>query len=333
MTKADSSIPDSTAVKSWLTTVGWEADHIECLDGDVSSRSYFRALLPDAKSVIVAFYPPSLRETCDRFMLTTEFLNQAGVLTPRIFLPACDAGFMVLQDVGSETLYSREIDTWSRMAPILRGAVELLHRIQSISVDRVQGINPPLDSDLMKKELEQTWMAFLEPHGFLTDTSFAKDLQAGIDELCSSLGSGNTVTCHRDYMVRNIVEDDDTGDLVVLDHQDLRAGPRFYDLASLLNDSLDPSSDIENALIGAVIGDEDEALEYQRAAVQRTLKAIGTFETFAKRGSNRHLRLIPQTMKRALRYLKTLPETSDLTPRLAETWDSVLRGKSGAVYR
>ena len=38
MEKSNSSNPDSAAVESWLTTVGWEADNIDCLDGDVSAR-------------------------------------------------------------------------------------------------------------------------------------------------------------------------------------------------------------------------------------------------------------------------------------------------------
>ena len=37
----------------------------------------------------------------------------------------------------------------------------------------------------------------------------------------------------------------------MLDHQDLRLGPPFYDLASLLNDTLFPPPDAEEALLAA----------------------------------------------------------------------------------
>jgi hypothetical protein len=41
---------------------------------------------------------------------------------------------------------------------------------------------------------------------------------------------------------------------------------------------------------------------------QRTLKAVGTFVSFAEKGSSRHLRLVPVCCARAARALGKLPE-------------------------
>jgi hypothetical protein len=55
-----------------------------------------------------------------------------------------------------------------------------------------------------------------------------------------------------------------------------------------------------------------ELERYRRAAVQRGFKAVGTFATFALRGSTRHLPLVAPTGARALRHLGGLPERSEL---------------------
>ena len=88
----------------------------------------------------------------------------------------------------------------------------------------------------------------------------------------------------------------------MLDHQDLRLGPPFYDLASLLNDTLFPPPEAEEALLAAVAPSPAERVRYHRAAAQRTLKAVGTYATFARRGANRHLPLIPPTLAQFVKH-------------------------------
>jgi aminoglycoside/choline kinase family phosphotransferase len=113
----------------------------------------------------------------------------------------------------------------------------------------------------------------------------------------------------------------DEAALVVLDHQDLRLGPPGYDLASLLNDSLFPPAELEEGWLARVLPPgEAPRLAYHRAAAQRTLKAVGTFAAFARRGSDRHLPLIPPTLERALYHLGRLPEGRKLAPELERRW-------------
>ena len=112
-------------------------------------------------------------------------------------------------------------------------------------------------------------------------------------------------------MTRNLVPLSDVPHMAVLDHQDLRVGPELYDLASLLNDSLFPPDDLEEEILAHHIGpDPQKRTRYHRVAAQRTLKATGTYETFALRGFDRHRNLIPGTLRRALRHLEHLPELS-----------------------
>ena len=115
-----------------------------------------------------------------------------------------------------------------------------------------------------------------------------------------------------------------SGPPVVIDHQDLRLGPRFYDLASLMNDSLFPPQSLETDLLSELIQSEEDRASYHRAAVQRTLKATGTFAAFAKLGDERHLALIPPTLTRALHHLEHLAETRALVGPLRTAWEPFL---------
>jgi hypothetical protein len=174
---------------------------------------------------------------------------------------------------------------------------------------------------MLRRELTQTWDLFLEPRGLLADADLALDLHAALDVLCATLGGEPPVPCHRDFMVRNLMPLPG-GELAVLDHQDLRLGPPLYDAASLLNDTLFPPAEAEEALVAAMISGAgpDDRVRYQRAAAQRTLKAVGTYASFARRGAIRHLPLIPPTLLRFVRNFSRLPEGEPLAARLAAAW-------------
>jgi aminoglycoside/choline kinase family phosphotransferase len=107
-------------------------------------------------------------------------------------------------------------------------------------------------------------------------------------------------------MARNLIEVE--GGLAVLDHQDLRLGPRAYDLASLLNDSLFPPPGIESELQSLAGIDDGSRRAYDQAVVQRSLKAVGTYALFASRGRTRHVSLIAPTIERATAAMSRLPE-------------------------
>lgn len=304
-------------VERWLSRRGHPPSRLEALAGDVSARRYLRARTAD-RSVVVAVYPPSLRETCARFEATGELLREAGLRVPAVLDSDCELGVMLLEDLGERTLYDLRNESWSVLRPYLEQAVEDSTRIARIAPAKVAPLSPPLDQALLERELEQTWRSFLGPRRLGGGRRATAELRAALRELCRRLAQEPQVACHRDYMARNLVPLAD-GRLGLLDHQDLRLGPPFYDLASLLNDSIFPPTALTEELLGAAA----EELGFHRAAAQRTLKAVGTFATFAEQGDPRHLGLIPATLGRALDHLLRVPETASVTGRLAERWSSV----------
>jgi aminoglycoside/choline kinase family phosphotransferase len=301
---------------------------IQPLPGDVSPRRYFRVVLADGTTAILANYPREVRATCARFLRTTEILRGAGVRVPCVLAGDCAEGWMLVEDLGLRTLgeWGRG-RPWSELAGYFEHALGLAERISRLSAEGLAELNPTLGRELLAKELAQTWDLFLEPQGLVSDPALAAELRAALATLCERLGDEPPVPCHRDFMVRNLMPLPDDGgrvSLVVLDHQDLRLGPPLYDLASLLNDTLFPPPEVEEALLAVAVAMPADRVRYGRAAAQRTLKAVGTYAKFARLGADRHLPLIGPTLARFVNHFSTLPEGEPLAARLREAWSPAL---------
>jgi aminoglycoside/choline kinase family phosphotransferase len=293
--------------------------------GDVSRRAYFRLRIPTG-TAILALYPPDLAETCSRYLETTRLLDGVGVRVPRVPDQDCRAGWALLEDLGPRTLYEERERPWSELTAYFEAAAAAARRIAELPADAVAGLNPPLDRDLLARELGQTRETLLEPLG----VAGGPEVDAALGEICERLGAEPAVACHRDFGARNLMPlggpaaGRGQATVGVLDHQDLRLGPPAYDLASLLNDSLFPPAELEARLVAeAPVGRES----YHRAAAQRTLKAVGSYAAFAHRGTDRHLPLIAPTLGRALDHLRRVPETATLTELFEALWRPLADGR------
>ena len=311
--------PQRQDVLAWLDGLGRPALRLTPLAGDVSRRVYLRARHENGDTSIVATYPPEMGPECRRFAQTTVLLERAGVPVPRVEASDCANGLMLLAYAGDKTLYDRRKDGWKTLSGWIGKAAGIADAFRRIPSGDVAGLSPPLDAELLRHELDQTWSLLLEPRGFTGSRAETGRLRTALDAICTRLGDERRVVCHRDFMARNLVPQNDGG-LVVLDHQDLRLGPGAYDLASLLNDSLFAPADLESRLVESHL--PDTPLEsYRRCVVQRALKACGTYAAFARRGSSRHLRLVPATLRRAADNLARLPEGRGLSA-VIERWRS-----------
>jgi aminoglycoside/choline kinase family phosphotransferase len=310
---------DRIELGEWLAGTGFDLREIRPLAGDVSPRRYERLTAGDGTTAILALYPADHRATCVRFARTTAILAGAGVPVPRVLAADCERGWMLLQDLGEHTLAELRDRPWRELAAYFEQAAALAARIAALPLDVMRDLNPPLDGALMLRELAQTRQLFLEPQGLLP----ALAMDTALVDLCGELAADPPVPCHRDYMARNLVPEGADG-VAVLDHQDLRLGPPAYDLASLLNDTLFPPRGLERQLVDAAFPTAAGRLRYHRAAAQRTLKAVGTYAAFARRGSSRHLPLIAPTLRRFLRHFASVPEGAPLAPGLERAWGRVL---------
>ena len=298
------------------------------LAGDLSARRYARARARDGRTAIVAAYPDALRAQLDRYLAATELCHDAGVRVPAVLAADVPAGLVVLEDLGPRTLWEEAGRGWAALAPYYRAALASARRIAGIPAAAVAALgNPPLDAALLLREVEITIEVLLLPRGLLRAGEEEERLRAALTGLCRHLGRVAPVACHRDYMVRNLlpVGDGEVAAVGVIDHQDLRLGPPWYDLASLCNDSLFPPPElVEVWLDGAGWRPAGGPDDYHRAAAQRCLKAAGTFASFAARGEPRHLPLVAPTLGRALAHLERVPEGVAIAGALAPRWRRAL---------
>ena len=300
----------------WLRNRGVTAQKCIPLTGDVSPRRYFRVKTATDQNYVLAYYPVDLRPVCLLYSQTTTILASAAIRVPTILAEDCDAGLMLLEDVGAKTLYQFSNEPWNTIVQHFDEAVAILKRIEEIPAEVVSPLNPILGEHRLSAEITQTIDLFLKSALDTADQGLTREFCLRLMEICSELGSGELVPCHRDFMARNLVPLEVQGQLAVLDHQDLTLGPAYYDLASLLNDSLFPPLLYEAGLLRRLGLGPNQRTQYHRAAAQRTLKALGTYQAFANRGFEQHLPLVPKTLGRALHHLEKLPETRKLCPRL-----------------
>jgi aminoglycoside/choline kinase family phosphotransferase len=239
----------------------------------------------------------------------------------------CARSWTLVEDVGRETLDEwGEGRSWDELAPWYRKVIAPTRAIATLPVERVADLCPPLDFELLARELDKTWKTFLIPRRLGGEGAEETALRDALHALCQAIAEAPPVPCHRDLTPRNLVPLADGG-IAFLDHQDLRLGPPLYDLASLLNDTLFPPAALEDELLAAWGSTAEHRVDYHRVAAQRTLKAVGSYAGAALEGKTRRLALVAPTLARALDHLAAAPETAHLAARLAERWRPALSGR------
>lgn len=203
---------------------------------DASFRRYLRIDTASGASCIVMDAPPD-KENCRPFVQVQALMAEAGLNVPQILAWDEAGGFMLLSDLGKQTLIEllqpenpQAALTWYQQA------TDVLLQWQKASRP---GVLPVYDEALLRRELSLFPDWYLARHRGVTLT--AKQ-QATLDNAFNLIVAHNlavpSVFVHRDFMTRNLmVPLQEGGPLAVLDFQDAVYGPITYDIASLLRDA------------------------------------------------------------------------------------------------
>lgn len=305
---------------------------LSVLHGDASDRTYFRIHLdPHGKgprSLVLMKLPALWTDRELPFLNIQRYLERLGLPVPEVYGYREDKGIVFLEDLGDRTL--EEVvrgAPYSVLADFYRQTVALLARFQ---ISAARHPDPKCIAFRRQFDAAQFLQELLHFQRYMIVGLGGREIppedQTGLlrefSSLCELVAGQEQVLCHRDYHSRNLMVSGNK--LGLLDFQDARLGPRAYDLASLLRDSYTVlPEDLGEEMIDTFCNLLEEGghpplprnafrREFDLMALQRNLKAIGTFAyQAAAKKNDRYLRYIPTT----LTYVeKTLSRYSSLEP-------------------
>ncbi len=203
---------------------------------DASFRRYFR--IDAAGGTRIIMDAPPEKENCRPFVQIAGLMAQAGLHVPQVLDWNEAQGFMLLSDLGGQTMM-QAIDKERAPAnlPLYLRAVDALVAWQQASRADVL---PPYDTALLRRELELFPEWYLARHRAVTVEGKRREtLDRMFDLIIERNLAWPAVYVHRDFMPRNLMMPGDSAEtrLGVLDFQDAVYGPITYDIASLMRDA------------------------------------------------------------------------------------------------
>ena len=265
------------AFSAWLQRIapaqGLDEASVQLASADASFRRYFRVESAGGSRIIMDA-PPD-KEDCRPFVHIAGLMTAAGLSAPHVLAWEEAAGFMLLGDLGAQTVMEviqppAAVDAIAQPTPahhaLYMEAVDALMRWQLASKP---GVLPPYDDALLSRELAlfPEWYIGRYRHFVLSQAQ-----QATLDEAFAAIKANNLnslggarVFVHRDFMPRNLIAPalgttvlspspqgaNSAGGgsaenfmasgsgkgLGILDFQDAVYGPITYDIASLMRDA------------------------------------------------------------------------------------------------
>lgn len=312
------------AFTAWLVSLkdqfGIQESTLRAASADASFRRYFRvdSSIKAHPTLIIMDAPPE-QENSEPFVRICGLMQQAGLHTPEILNWDKSNGFMLLTDLGGQTILQAIEEKPKDMAlarDLMRGAIPVLVRWQQSSKP---GVLPEFDEAIMRRDLQLFSDWYVEKYREVTLSEEQKQvLKQSEDLIVQRCLASPKVYVHRDYMPRNLMVSGFLAEgqpiLGVLDFQDALYGPITYDIASLMRDAfhswdeafvLDITIRYWQAAQAAGLPVPEDFSEFwmdvEWMGLQRHLKVMGIFARLTLRdGKPKYLADTP----RFLRYVR-----------------------------
>ena len=233
-----------TAFNAWLQGLagaqGLLPATLRPASADASFRRYLRVDTVDGASRIVMDAPPD-KENCQPFVYVASLMQDAGLLVPQILAWNEPQGFMLLPDLGTQTMME-QIQPENPAANHAR-YLQALDALLAWQLASKPGVLPAYDEPLLRRELQLFPDWYLAQHRQTTlQGKDAETLAKAFDSIVKRNLATPSVYVHRDFMPRNLMIPGQPGttpaqQLGVLDFQDAVYGPITYDIASLMRDA------------------------------------------------------------------------------------------------
>ena len=289
-----------------------------------SDREFYRII---DEITFVAMFTSTKKEVKD-YRRIQKYLLDKGIGVPEILVADSDEELILMEDVGTTSLYSIVKET-SDM-----GFIEFLYKlvIRSLLHLQIEG-NSGIEKckpvykrvfgyDVLRWESEYFSLGFLESFCDFSRTDIKK-LDKDFHNLSLSLVNEPLFFMHRDFQSQNIVFNNSF--VRIIDFQSAHRGMLTYDLASLLRDSyVSLPKEMRDRLIAFYYSLLQEKVDIYRdfkafrrvyvlSAIQRNMQALGAFYFLSwLRKKKWFLKAIPQGLKYLKEGLDEIGEFKDL---------------------
>jgi aminoglycoside/choline kinase family phosphotransferase len=325
------------------------------MKGGASTRRFFRITVGAKHGSAVAMFVPGAPtheihkdsgHTRWPFLEVRDLLAERGIRVPTILADGTSEGWLVVEDLGDDTVANYLLRRPGAKRDIYRLAVRDLSRAQrKLAALPENSIikSRSFDHDLLRREIDH----FMEWGVLARGIAISAEDRAGFDviadRLAARIAAWQRGFVHRDYQSRNLMvlsgdaareSAPESVELAWIDFQDAMLGPRVYDLVALLSDSYQEfdAGFIEERLDeyaehSGLASSERGTLrrEFDFVTVQRKLKDAGRFIFIDRSHHNpAFLPFVEPTIQKARGAIARLSEDDDMRS-LGELLDRVLR--------
>jgi aminoglycoside/choline kinase family phosphotransferase len=280
------------------------------IEGDASSRSFYRKEKDNKKSIIV--YATKEKE---KNLLIYDAINSLliknKILAPKLYKENYKKNFIEIEDFGDDTIFKLLRKKKSNKIDLYKKSIDLLNNLQKIKQNKIKNFKgenykvPIYENNKLFKEatLFSDWYAKKYiPKKKLS--MFNITINKQIKFLLSNLKLKNDILVHRDFHISNLMKY--KKQLAIIDTQDALMGNRAYDLASLIDDVRFESNkklkdNIYNYYLKLNKNKINKVIllnDFEILSVLRNIKIIGIFTRLAVRDKKmKYLKLIPYAWK------------------------------------
>lgn len=309
------------------------------LQGDASSRSYTRLILPDRAAILMnsprqSDGPPvhrgmaysqlvHLAEDVKPFVAMDRALIGQGFSAPVIEAADLDAGLLVLEDLGRDGVV--EGDPPAPIKARYEAAMGVLAELHGRSLPftlpvapRVERALPSYDATAFLAEVDLMLDWYLPSRGITIDGVLREEFHLLWRSALTPLFAERKTWVLRDYHSPNLIwleRREGLKKVGLIDFQDAVLGPCAYDVVSLAQDArVDVPEALELHLIGhyvklrreqdAVFDARSFARSYALLGAQRASKILGIFTRLDRRdGKPHYLKHLPRVKRHLARSL------------------------------
>jgi tRNA threonylcarbamoyl adenosine modification protein YjeE len=315
----------SRRIRAFLDGAGWAGATRRHLQGDASTRAYERVSAGGREAVLMDWPPMSAelpggvsrttyRATDVRpFMAVDAALREAGFSAPELYASDPEAGFIVMEDLGSESVAVDDGAMVERYRIAIAVLAEIHKHPRPADLPLPDGTYhrlPVYRAEMLADELELflEWY-FRHAAGGPATREGRATFEAAWASLFGRLAGAETSWMLLDYHSPNLLwlpDREGVRRIGILDFQDAMIGPTAYDVASLAQDArVTIPTNVERALVDHYLSlrrkvqpafDAEGFLEaYAILAAQRAMRILGVFARLAHRaGKPAYLRHIPR---------------------------------------